>query len=80
MSMKPVGKLNILPTEQNCVDGVKLNITRVQSTPIKTWSNRTWYRIDAFAQNCRDSIANALVLLQSCMKPLIYSMKVIHIG
>ena len=36
--------------------------------------NRVYYTyIDGFMQNCSNSIANALELLQSCSKPLMYS-------
>ena len=32
-----------------------------------------WYNIDGLVQDCSNSIANALELLQSCIKPLIYT-------
>ena len=35
--------------------------------------------IDGFAQNCSDSIANAVELLQSCIKPSIWTTQRQHI-
>ena len=46
-----------------------MNLTRNMCSEI-TLSN--YYHIDGFVQDCSNSIANALELLQSCTKPSIY--------
>ena len=46
----------------------------VQWSIFITWSILPQYYIDGWVQDCSNSFVNALELLQSCIKPLIYRM------
>ena len=53
------------------VSTTKYHLLNMTSLVPNTFS---WKDIEGLVQDCRNSIANALELLQSCTKPLIYSL------
>ena len=67
-------ELNLLGSKEKCI-GLKL----LEPNPPMAWTIGLWENMiywDGLMQDCSNSIAKALELLQSCTKPSIYHMSI----